>query len=55
MSDVITTDAVIIGAGPCGLFAALILAQMGMNPLVLERGKVVRERTNDTSAVGVVG
>jgi uncharacterized FAD-dependent dehydrogenase len=34
--------------GPCGLFVALILAQMGLNPLVLERGKKVRERTVDT-------
>lgn len=39
---------VVIGAGPCGLFAALILAQMGFKPLILERGKVVRERTKDT-------
>ncbi|ESQ81615.1 hypothetical protein AEAC466_20790 [Asticcacaulis sp. AC466] len=39
---------VIIGAGPCGLFAALILAQMGLRPIILERGKVVRERTKDT-------
>jgi uncharacterized FAD-dependent dehydrogenase len=35
----------IIGFGPCGLFAALILAQMGFRPIVLERGKAVRERT----------
>jgi uncharacterized protein len=39
---------VVIGAGPCGFFAALILAEMGMRPIVLERGKVVRERTKDT-------
>ena len=39
---------VVIGFGPCGLFAALILAQMGFRPIVLERGKAVRERTKDT-------
>ncbi len=39
---------VVIGFGPCGLFAALILAQMGYRPIVLERGKAVRERTKDT-------
>lgn len=39
---------VVIGAGPCGLFAALILAQSGHRPIILERGKVVRERTQDT-------
>ncbi len=39
---------VVIGLGPCGIFAALILAQMGLNPIILERGKVVRERTKDT-------
>jgi len=39
---------VVIGMGPCGMFAGLILAQMGLNPIVLERGKIVRERTRDT-------
>ena len=39
---------VIIGFGPAGIFAALVLAQMGFRPLVLERGKAVRERTQDT-------
>jgi uncharacterized FAD-dependent dehydrogenase len=42
------TRPLVIGAGPCGLFAALILAQMGFRPIILERGKVVRERTKDT-------
>ena len=39
---------VVIGFGPCGIFAALVLAQMGFKPIVLERGKQVRERTQDT-------
>ena len=39
---------VVIGIGPCGLLAALLLAQMGLRPIILERGKVVRERTVDT-------
>jgi len=39
---------VVVGFGPCGIFAALILAQMGLRPIVLERGKAVRERTQDT-------
>ncbi len=39
---------VVVGGGPCGLFACLLLAQMGFRPLLLERGKAVRERTRDT-------
>jgi uncharacterized FAD-dependent dehydrogenase len=42
------TRPVIVGTGPCGLLAALVLAQMGFRPIILERGKVVRERTKDT-------
>jgi uncharacterized FAD-dependent dehydrogenase len=36
---------IVIGTGPCGLFAGLLLAQMGLRPIILERGKAVRERT----------
>lgn len=39
---------VVVGFGPCGIFAALVLAQMGFKPIVIERGKAVRERTQDT-------
>ncbi|MEP7005271.1 MAG: NAD(P)/FAD-dependent oxidoreductase [Sphingomonas bacterium] len=39
---------VVIGAGPCGLFAGLILAQMGFRPIILDRGKEVKKRTKDT-------
>jgi uncharacterized FAD-dependent dehydrogenase len=44
----LTPRPVVIGFGPCGLFAGLILAEMGLRPLILERGKPVRERTKDT-------
>ncbi|MGH8086365.1 MAG: NAD(P)/FAD-dependent oxidoreductase [Lysobacter sp.] len=39
---------IVVGFGPCGLFAGLVLAQMGFRPIILERGKAVRERTRDT-------
>ena len=39
---------IVIGLGPCGLFAGLVLAQMGFRPIILDRGKAVRERTKDT-------
>jgi len=44
----LTTRPVVIGTGPCGLLAGLLLAQMGFKPIILERGKAVRERTKDT-------
>jgi uncharacterized protein len=44
----LTTRPVVIGMGPCGMFAALLLAQMGFRPIVFERGKIVKERTADT-------
>ena len=44
----LTERPVVVGFGPCGIFAALVLAQMGFKPIVLERGKAVRERTQDT-------
>jgi uncharacterized FAD-dependent dehydrogenase len=47
-SDKLAKRPVVIGSGPCGLFAGLLLAQMGFRPIILERGKVVRERTQDT-------
>jgi uncharacterized protein len=39
---------IVIGAGPCGLFAALILAEAGFRPIIIERGTIVRQRTKDT-------
>ena len=39
---------VVVGFGPCGIFAALSLAQMGFKPIVIERGSPVRQRTKDT-------
>ena len=46
--DTLASRPVVIGTGPCGLFAGLLLAQMGFRPIMLERGKIVRERSQDT-------
>jgi uncharacterized protein len=48
VSEPLADRPVVVGFGPCGIFAALVLAQMGLRPIVLERGKKVRERTKDT-------
>ncbi len=47
----LTERPVVVGMGPCGLFAGLVLAQMGFKPIILERGKEVRKRTVDTFAL----
>jgi uncharacterized FAD-dependent dehydrogenase len=44
----LTVRPIVIGTGPCGMFAGLMLAQMGFRPILLERGKAVRDRTVDT-------
>jgi uncharacterized FAD-dependent dehydrogenase len=44
----LTERPVVVGFGPCGIFAGLLLAQMGFRPIILERGKEVRQRTKDT-------
>lgn len=46
--NMLTARPIIVGFGPCGILAALVLAQMGFKPIVLERGKEVRQRTKDT-------
>lgn len=48
--DHLVNRPIVIGAGPCGMFAGLLLAQMGFRPILLERGKAVRDRTVDTFA-----
>ncbi|WP_166358804.1 NAD(P)/FAD-dependent oxidoreductase [Pseudomonas akapageensis] len=44
----LTERPVVVGFGPCGIFAGLLLAQMGFKPIILERGTEVRQRTKDT-------
>ncbi len=48
--DSLASRPIVIGTGPCGMFAGLMLAQMGFRPILLERGKAVRDRTVDTFA-----
>ncbi|PZV07924.1 MAG: hypothetical protein DCF22_21190 [Leptolyngbya sp.] len=48
--DNLASRPIVIGTGPCGMFAGLMLAQMGFRPILLERGKAVRDRTIDTFA-----
>ncbi len=55
LTEPIQERPVVIGMGPCGMFAALLLAQMGLRPIVLERGKAVRDRSVDTFGFWVKG
>ncbi|MFT3936514.1 MAG: FAD-dependent oxidoreductase [Chitinophagaceae bacterium] len=50
-----TRKVIIIGAGPCGLFAALRLIEQGIQPIILERGKNVRDRRRDLAALNKEG
>ncbi|KPY04180.1 Uncharacterized protein ALO63_03142 [Pseudomonas amygdali pv. mori] len=47
----LTERPIVVGFGPCGIFAGLLLAQMGFKPIILERGTEVRQRTKDTWAL----
>ncbi|MDR3538002.1 MAG: hypothetical protein P4L71_16025 [Acetobacteraceae bacterium] len=51
VSEPVGLRPIVIGCGPCGLMAALALAEMGFRPIILERGRIVRERTRDTWAL----
>ncbi len=46
-----SSTAIVVGAGPAGLFAALRLIELGVRPIVVERGKNVRDRKRDTAMI----
>lgn len=46
-------EVIVVGAGPAGLFAALQLVELGLKPIVIERGKDVRGRRRDLKAINV--
>jgi uncharacterized FAD-dependent dehydrogenase len=46
-------EVIVVGAGPAGLFAALQLIELGLKPIVIERGKDVRGRRRDLKAINV--
>lgn len=48
-------EVIVVGAGPAGLFAALQLIELGLKPIVIERGKDVRGRRRDLKAINVDG
>ena len=48
-------EVIVVGAGPAGLFGALQLIELGLKPIVLERGKDVRGRRRDLKAINVEG
>lgn len=48
-------EVIVVGAGPAGLFAALQLIELGLKPIVVERGKDVRGRRRDLKAINVDG
>lgn len=51
LRPVLKKEVIIVGAGPAGLFAALKCLELGLKPIILERGKAVRERRRDLAQI----